>query len=127
MSISVLIIDDSQTTRWFIEQALHAADPDVGTCHQASNGREALAILEQTWVDLIFLDLHMPEMNGRDLLRRIRANEMWHGIPVAVVTSERSDQTEFELSEMGATYYQKKPLTPEILRDILAALKEMMP
>jgi CheY-like chemotaxis protein len=127
MGIQVLIVDDSPTTRMVIERIVRMADSDVDTCHHASNGEEALRILETHWLDLVFTDIHMNGMDGRELLHRIRASEIWKNIPVAVITSERSDETEVELVELGANAYRKKPLTPESLLEIFTSLKELMP
>lgn len=127
MAIQVLIVDDSATTRQVIERIVRMSDPNVGECRHAGNGADALKILETAWIDLIFTDLHMPIMDGRELLRRVREHELWRQIPVAIVTSERSDATELELVELGADYYQQKPLTPESLKGVFASLKEMMP
>src|SRR5437868_15436595 len=127
MPIEVLIVDDASATRQMIERTVRLSDADIGACHHASDGAEALKILQSQWIDLIFADLHMPGMDGRELLRRVRENELWKGIPVAIITSERSDDTEVELVELGANFYHKKPMTPESLKDVFGALKEMMP
>ena len=109
-----------------IERTTRLLDATV-SCHHAANGHEALMILQEQWIDLIFSDLHMPGMDGRELLQRIRENEVWRKIPVAIITSERSDQTEVELVELGAKFYHKKPMTPESLKSVFDSLKEMMP
>jgi len=127
MPIEVLIVDDSAATQQVIERSVRMADSDIGDCHHASNGAEAIAVLETVWIDLVLTDLHMDKMDGRELLSRMRASELWSGIPVGVLTSERSDETESELMELGANYYQKKPLTPESLKELFDTLKEMMP
>jgi two-component system chemotaxis response regulator CheY len=127
MGINILIVDDSAGTRQVIERTIRITEAALGDCHHAGNGREALEILRGNWVDLIIMDLHMPEMDGRTLLHQIRVVEMWRTIPIAVVTSERSDQTEAEVLAMGATTYQKKPLTPEILKNLFDSLKARMP
>jgi two-component system chemotaxis response regulator CheY len=127
MAIAVLIVDDSIATRQVIERILRLADSEIGSCHHAGNGNDALKILREQWIDLVFADLHMPGMGGRELLKRIRENDLWARIPVAIVTSEQSDETEVELVEMGANFYQKKPLTPESLKQVFDTLKEMMP
>ena len=127
MGIEVLIVDDSAATRQVIERTIRMTDSNIGVCHHASNGREALGILKTTWIDLVFTDLHMSEMDGRELLRQIHASELWRRIPVAVLTSERSDETKSELVDLGASYYQNKPLTPESLKEVFDSLKEMMP
>jgi len=127
MAIEVLIVDDSAGTRQVIERTVRITDPNVGTCHHAANGHEALKVLSEFWIDLIFADLHMPGMDGRELLQRIRENDVWSKIPVAIITSERSDETEIELVELGAKFYHKKPLTPESLKGAFEKLQEMMP
>ena len=126
MAIEVLIVDDSAATRQVIERTARLVDATVA-CHHAGNGLEALTILQEHWIDLIFTDLHMPGMGGRELLRRVRENDLWCKIPVAILTSERSDQTEIELVELGANLYHTKPLTPESLKEVFDSLKEMMP
>jgi two-component system chemotaxis response regulator CheY len=127
MSIAVLIVDDSSATRQVIERTVRLSDPNIAACHHAGNGQEALKVLQEQWIDLVFADLHMPEMDGRELVRRIRENSLWARIPIAIITSERSDETEVELVELGANFYHKKPLTPESLKDVFDSLKEMMP
>jgi two-component system, chemotaxis family, chemotaxis protein CheY len=124
MGLQVLIVDDSSTTRLVIQRIIRLTDPEIGACHQAANGREALAILAQQQIDCVFADLHMPEMDGRDLLRAIRANEQWKNLPVAIITSEVSDATGIELVQLGATCYRKKPLTPEAVRGIFESMRE---
>jgi two-component system chemotaxis response regulator CheY len=127
MSLQVLIVDDSSTARTVIERIVRLTDPGVGACYQASNGREALEVLSHHWVDCIFMDLHMPEMDGRELLSRLRQNELWRTIPVAVITSEQSREIEQELAALGPCALYRKPLTPELVRDIFGKLLEKMP
>jgi two-component system chemotaxis response regulator CheY len=127
MAISILIVDDSAATRQVIERVARLSDPNVGTCHHAGNGNEALKVLQEQWIDLVFADIHMPGMDGRELLKRIRENNLWAKIPVAIITSEQSDDTEVELVDLGANFYHKKPLTPESLKEVFNSLKEMMP
>jgi two-component system, chemotaxis family, chemotaxis protein CheY len=127
LSICVLIVDDSTATRMVIERIVRIADPDIGSCLHAPNGVKGLELLQSNKVDLVFTDVHMPEMNGREFLRQMRANDSWSHIPVAIVTSECSDESEVELVELGASFFHKKPLTPESLFEVFAALREKMP
>lgn len=124
MGLQILIVDDSSTTRMVIQRIIRLTDPELGACHEAANGREALAILARQHIDCVFADLHMPEMDGRELLRAIRANEQWKNIPVAIITSEASDAAAVELAQIGATCYRKKPLTPDAVRGIFEAMRE---
>src|SRR5262249_12725502 len=127
VDINILIADDSASTRQLIERTLRITETGIGECYHAGNGREALEILRRNSVSLIIIDLHMPEMDGRTLLHQIRAVSLWRTIPIAIITSERSDQTEAEVMQMGATLYRKKPLTPTSLQNLFRALKATMP
>lgn len=120
--INVLIVDDSMTTRFFIEKALRAAT-DVQTCHHAGNGIEALAVLEVDWVDMVVMDLNMPRMDGRTFLKAVRANDLWREIPIAVVTSDQSESTRGELIGLGANLICRKPLSPQEAVALVAELK----
>jgi CheY-like chemotaxis protein len=110
-----------------VERAIRLADPGVSGFHHAADGRAALDVLAQHWVDAIFCDLHMPTMTGREFIQTVRAHELWKNIPIAVLTSERSPETEEEVLALGANLYCMKPVAPETLRDLFEALKECMP
>ncbi|HEY3323303.1 MAG TPA: response regulator [Planctomycetota bacterium] len=127
MSIEVLIVDDSATARRVIQRIIQLTEPDAGECYEAGNGQQALEILNTHWIDCVFTDLYMPEMDGRELLRRMRENELWRNIPVAVLTSDRNEETTAELLQLGATCLSHKPLTPELVRELFERLKEKMP
>ena len=127
MSIEVLIVDDSATTRMVIERIIRLSDPDVSACYQARNGRQALEILKAHWIDCVFTDLYMPELDGRELLRRMRENELWRNIPVAVMTTDRGETIATELAQLGASFYREKPVTPEMVRELFETLKEKLP
>ena len=127
MTIEVLIVDDSTGARMVVERTLRAVDREVGGCHHARDGQEALAVLEKNWIDVIITDLHMPGMSGRELIRNVRAHDLWKTIPVAVITSERGDGTGADLADLGADSYHTKPLQPEDVAAIFLRLKERMP
>ena len=65
--IKVLIVDDSSTMRLFLEQVF-AADPEIRVVGSASNAEEALAEVERMTPDVITMDIHMPGMNGLELV-----------------------------------------------------------
>jgi len=121
MPYDVLIVDDSDVTRSMIVKTLSLTRLDIGRCYEASNGREALEILEDHWVDVMLADLNMPIMDGEALLRIMRASHHLAGVPVVIVTSERLSPGWLEDRWSGAAYL-RKPFTPEELRDVVEAL-----
>jgi len=64
MAYNVLIVDDSQTMRTVIKKTVAISGFEIGECWEAGDGREALDVLNDHWVDIILTDLNMPRMNG---------------------------------------------------------------
>jgi CheY-like chemotaxis protein len=79
----VLIVDDDSATRDMMQRLLRNLCPAI----EATNGKEALERLAVTTPRLVLLDLLMPEMDGFEFLERIRREERWRNLPVAVVTA----------------------------------------
>ncbi len=81
----------------------------------AINGMMALKIAEKQMPDLILLDIRMPQMDGYEVCRRLKANAATAGIPVIFLTGESDAASESEASEAGAVGYIIKPIDPDIL------------
>lgn len=113
MALNVLIVDDSGIIRAMIEKTLRMTQTPLGEVFQAANGAEALKLLGGQWVDLIFCDLHMPEMTGDELIRRMKADPLLKSIPVVVVSSDGSQERLEELKALGIRNYLRKPFAPE--------------
>ncbi|MBN2256133.1 MAG: response regulator, partial [Deltaproteobacteria bacterium] len=64
MSFNVLIVDDSNSMRSVIKKIVSLSGFKMDQCLEAGNGKEALDVLEKSWVDVIISDINMPEMNG---------------------------------------------------------------
>lgn len=120
MPHTVLVVDDSDVTRSMIIRTLELAQVPVAECLQAGNGKEALELLESNWIDIVFADLNMPVMGGREMLRIMRTTPELADIPVIVISSEHCDPSSLPLS--WASGYVRKPFTPEALRDAVEAL-----
>ena len=71
MSYSSLIVDDSAIIRKMIRRALSLSGLDLGDILEAGDGRQALAVLDDHWVDVVLTDIHMPEMDGIELVERM--------------------------------------------------------
>jgi two-component system chemotaxis response regulator CheY len=119
MGLQVLIVDDSATMRSILKKVVSLSGYEVSRYLEAANGQEALDTLAQEWVDLILLDLHMPVMDGLDLLRHINKEELHSRIPSVLVTTEGSKQAIDEAKALGIKAHVKKPFQPETIRDIL--------
>jgi two-component system, chemotaxis family, chemotaxis protein CheY len=120
MAYNILIVDDSKTMRQVIKKALSVSGFKVGEYLEAGNGKEALEVLANSWVDLILSDIHMPVMDGFGLLEALRADESWHDLPVVMITTEANEQRLQEAISLGAKGYIRKPFKPEHIRSFLS-------
>jgi two-component system chemotaxis response regulator CheY len=117
-----LIVDDSSTMRRIIINTLNKLGHKE--CHEAANGREGVERLAAAQFDMVITDWNMPEMNGVDFVRAVRANEATRELPVLMVTTNAGEDDIVEALRAGANNYVVKPFTPDTIREkILAALK----
>lgn len=113
----ILIVDDDRVTAAVAAETLR----DVGTVHVAQSGREATLMMEQHEFALIVLDLLMPDLDGRDLLVRMRAEQPTQNVPIIIVTGRSDVATHAECFALGADNVLVKPVHPELLRSAVAA------
>jgi two-component system chemotaxis response regulator CheY len=116
MPLNVLVTDDSAVMRAMIIKTLQMTGVELGDVLQASNGAEALAVLDDQWVDLALVDINMPVMNGLELLEIIKQRDYGGGMRTIVVSTEGSDPRIAAVRAYGAEFVHK-PFTPEELRD----------
>ncbi|HRR39888.1 MAG TPA: response regulator [Syntrophales bacterium] len=119
MSFNVLIVDDSSSMRAVIRKIISISGFKVGRCYEAANGREALDILLENWVDVIISDINMPGVSGLDMLDHLKADDLLKDIPVIVVSTEGSDERIRSVMSKGAKRFVRKPFLPEDIRKIL--------
>ncbi len=98
----ILIVDDSITTRTLEKNILEAAGYEIIT---ATNGLEALDVLERTVCALMVADVEMPFMNGFELTAKVRQNERFNQLPVILVTSLDSEEHKAQGFQAGADAY----------------------
>lgn len=122
MSYSILIVDDSMPMRTVLKRSLAAAGYAGESILDASNGKEALTVLAEDWVDLIITDYNMPEMNGLSFLKKVKTDALFKEIPVVVISTEGNDKIIKEFMDAGAAGYITKPFTPESLRDLIVSI-----
>jgi two-component system chemotaxis response regulator CheY len=115
-----LVIDDSRAVRIIIRQILHELRMDVV---EAGNGLEALEQMRRNPdVELILVDWNMPEMNGLDFIRAIRAQRAYDSVRILMVTTETESSQVTRALNAGANEYVMKPFS----RDILVAKLNLM-
>jgi two-component system, chemotaxis family, chemotaxis protein CheY len=119
-SARVLVVDDSSVARRQLREALEAVGISVS---EASEGVEALWRARQQPYDLIVTDIHMPAMDGLQLLRELRKLPGSEGTPVYVLTSDGSRERLAEGRAAGATAWIVKPANiPMLVKAVLNAL-----
>jgi two-component system chemotaxis response regulator CheY len=119
MAYNILIVDDSFPMRAVIKKVIKASGFNIGELFEAGNGKQALQILNEQWLDLVLTDYNMPDMNGLELLKAMKRQDTLTDIPVVIVTTEGSDQRVEEFLNQGAVAYIKKPFTPEQIKSHL--------
>ena len=115
MSQKVLLVDDSQVIRAAIKKVLRMTGMEIAAVLEAADGREALEVVKREQVDLILLDVNMPNVDGLETLRRLKDSAETREIPVVMVTSEGTQDLLDQAMELGAAGYVTKPFTPEVL------------
>ena len=117
MSIRALIVDDSSVMRKIVERCLRQAGMDLGQVHEASNGAEALALVNENPIDLILSDINMPVMDGLEFIRHLKEIEGSKNIPIVMITTEGGEKSVLEALSLGAKGYIRKPFTPDQVKD----------
>jgi len=119
MSYNILIVDDSRTTRTVISKTLKLAGVPINQLHEAENGKVALNILEENWIDLVLADINMPEMDGVEMVDRMSKDGLLKTIPVVIISTEGSQTRIEEMRSKGVRAYVRKPSTPELIKNIV--------
>jgi two-component system, chemotaxis family, chemotaxis protein CheY len=108
----LLIVDDSPTIRRMVKVALAPLAMDTV---EAASGLEAIERLAVAPINLMVLDLNMPDMHGLEVLGFVRANQKFHNIPIIVLTTRGDAASRDAAAQAGATRYLTKPFKPETL------------
>ena len=117
----VLVVDDIEANRDVLSRRLKRQGYTVAT---AGNGRQALESLRAATFDLVLLDIMMPEMDGYEVLRRLKADEALRYIPVIVISALSELESVVRCIEMGAEDYLPKPFDPTLLKARIGACLE---
>ena len=110
----ILVVEDDQSLREAIYETLRLSGFDAVT---VSNGEDALALLERQKVSLVLSDVQMPEMDGNELLKRVRA--VRSDLPFVLMTAFGSIEKAVEAIQEGATDYLVKPFDSEVFLELV--------
>ena len=113
--MKILVVDDSITIRRIITNALKTVGfPDTV---EATNGKDALEKLTNANVDFIITDWNMPEMNGLDFIKQVRANPVYSSLPILMITTRGTEHDVIEALQAKVNSYIVKPFTPQELKE----------
>lgn len=105
---NILVVDDDPDVVTIIKGILHSGEYEVQSVYR---GREVFARLEEKKPDLIILDIKMPEMDGFQVLKRLKASPETSSIPVILLTGKGQYNDVLIGYQLGADYYMNKPFT----------------
>jgi two-component system chemotaxis response regulator CheY len=118
---NILAIDDSASMRQILAATLTTAGYEVTL---AADGNEGLENALAMSFDLVLTDQHMPGKTGLDLIAALRGNPAYQATPILVLTTESSEPFKAAARAAGATGWIEKPLDPDMLTELVAALAE---
>jgi two-component system, OmpR family, KDP operon response regulator KdpE len=117
----ILVVDDETAIRRFLKTAL---DPEEFSLHQASDGHSGLAAAVAVRPDVILLDLGLPDLDGVEVIRRIRE---WSQVPIIVLSVREREDDKVQALDAGADDYLTKPFgVAELLARIKVALRRSL-
>lgn len=113
--MKILIVDDFSTMRRIIKNLLR--ELGFSNTMEADDGSTALPMLKNGGFDFLVTDWNMPNMEGIDLLKAVRADPMLKSLPVLMVTAEAKRDQIVEAAQAGVNGYIVKPFTAETLKE----------
>ena len=110
---NILIVDDSPTMRRMVTASLR--DLKDVSFNEAGSGLEAIEHLALSPVDLMVLDLNMPDMHGMEVVQFVRRHQTYRAMPIIVLTTRGDEASRSAALSAGATIYLTKPFLPNVL------------
>ncbi|MDR0746270.1 MAG: response regulator [Helicobacteraceae bacterium] len=119
--MKILVVDDSSTMRRIIKYTLDRLG--FKDLLESENGAQAWEVLNQNSdIGVLITDWNMPEMNGLELVKKVRAEPKCADLPIIMVTTEGGKAEVITALKAGVNNYIVKPFTPDVLRDKLEAV-----
>ena len=119
---TILVVDDSRIMRNLVKNTF--AELKIPCNYlEAENGEKAYQLLEANQVSLILLDWNMPEMDGMQFLKKVRAMPNYKDLPIIMVTSESAKYNVVEALQCGATDYIVKPIRDKLFMEKISEIQ----
>jgi len=109
MAKTILIVDDSESIREVVSFTLENEGYNVLV---GVDGQDALKFFDGSEIDLLITDLHMPNMDGIDLIKKVRSMDNYQRVPILFLTTESQAAKKMEAKDAGATGWIIKPFVP---------------
>jgi two-component system chemotaxis response regulator CheY len=116
MAKTFLVVDDSASMRQLVSFTIKEAGFDVIV---AENGKDALGKINGAKIDMVITDLNMPEMDGIELIKKLRSMPACKFTPIVMLTTESQESKKAEGKSAGASGWIVKPFSPEQLLDVV--------
>ncbi len=116
MSKVIMTVDDSDSIRQMVGFTLKRAGYEVV---EAVDGKDAISRLDTTAIDMMITDLNMPNMDGIELIKELRAKPQYKFIPIVMLTTESQDEKKQAGKAAGATGWIVKPFKPDQLLTVI--------
>ena len=126
MDIHALVVDDSGIMRKMVMRTLKEADLANFTFTEAADGVDGLEKFDPKVIDMLFVDWNMPNMNGIDMIRKIRSIEKHHTPIVMITTESTMGKMDEAMDEVNVDKYIAKPFTIDGLQKRLGPLFEKL-
>ena len=117
----ILLVDDDEDDRDVFCDMVEEIDPTL-SCTTAIDGLDALELLNKTSPDLIFLDMNMPRLNGKQMMFKIKSNPLWNNIPVVIYSTSRLAKDISEMTDAGAIDFISKPPEAKDLKNAISTI-----
>ncbi|MGP1561856.1 MAG: chemotaxis response regulator CheY [Helicobacteraceae bacterium] len=119
--MKILVVDDSSTMRRIIKNTLNRLG--YTELFEGEHGVQAWEVLQQNeGINVLITDWNMPEMNGLELVKKVRADKKYEDMPIIMVTTEGGKTEVITALKAGVNNYIVKPFTPQVLKEKLEAV-----
>lgn len=122
--MTVLIVDDSRMMRTKLRGIITNSGVPVGAILEANHGKEALEVLGAQHVDVLFTDINMPEMDGRQLLRELKERQLAAQAVKIVCTTEDLAGLKADFEACGVSLYVEKPFQSDVVKQALTEVSK---
>ena len=116
MTKRILVVEDDNSLSMLL-RLIMKFQQEEWLLSSAANGLEALSQVEKFQPDLVLLDIMMPEMDGLEFARRVRADERWADMTIVVLSALSDPNTKRKAREIGVQEYWTKPISPDELQE----------